>query len=246
MLLALAYFKKGRDVHVTLMNKNVLIPAIFAGLFGYYLATLLDFYSLQLIAAGVSRVIISLFPIFVLILNSIYKKSLPDLKTVILFLMAFIGVFMLLGGYNLNIVKINLIGVLLALLATFSYSLYVIINGEVVKRIGSVLFTCYAVLFSFLLINLHYWLANNQSAIMEISSKGWLIILTMSFFCTFLPLLLISEAIARLGLLRFSLINNLGPIFAVVISYFTLGEKMILQQVLGVAMIVIVLFISKK
>ena len=153
---------------------------------------------------------------------------------------------MLLGGYSLNIVKINLIGVLLALLATLSYSFYVIINGEVVKRIGSVLFTCYAVLFSFILINLHYWFANSQSAIAQISSKGWLIILTMSFFCTFLPLLLISEAIARLGLLRFSLINNLGPIFAVVISYFTLGEKMIVQQVVGVAMIVAVLFISKK
>lgn len=246
MLFLLAYYNNRDDFFIKVSDSKVLKMTFLAGIFGYYLATLMDFHALALIPANVSRIILYIFPIFVIFINALITKKVPDSKVVAIFFLAFISVFLVMGGVDLNILSVNATGAYFSLLAALSYAIYIVINNSVASKIGSSLFTFLAVFFSFLLINIHYFFFNDEKAVMDIAFNGWLIIITMSFFCTFLPLVLISEAISRIGLIKFSLFSNLGPFLAIAISFLSLGEVLTWQQFVGVSFVVIILFTLSK
>ena len=200
LLWAFTFYKKKKEFFTKLVDKKIAINCVLAGFFGYYLATLSDFHSLKLIDANVNRIIIYTFPIYVLLWNSILDKSLPSKKEGLSFLVVQISLYFILGGFDISISSSNKIGAGLALLAAISYSIYIIINQQIGKKIGSILFTTYAVTFSFIFINIHFFSFNDATLGTLISKKGYAIILTMAAFCTFIPLLLIAEGIKRIAL----------------------------------------------
>jgi len=245
LLILFAIAKKGKTTFTTIFHKKIFINCIFAGFFGYYLATLTDFYSLKLINANINRIIVYTFPIYVLFLNAFIHKKLPNKQDIILFLLIQIGLFFTLGGFGISLQKSDILGILLALAAAISYSVYIIINQQIAKKIGSVLFTTYAIIFSFIFINIHFLFIDNNN-ISYISNKGIIIIITMSIFCTFLPLLLISEAIKKIGANRFALLNSSGPIITIFFCFLILEEIMTYQQVFGAITVLVIIFISEK
>lgn len=246
MLFLLAFFNNKKDFLIRIVDVRILLMTFLAGIFGYYLATLLDFYALELIPANISRVTLYIFPIFILLINSVIKKEVPNAKDIFTFIFAFLSIFLVMGGVDLSLLTINIQGVLFSLMAAFSYAIYIIINNSIGKKVGSSLFTFMAVFFSFMLISIHYFCFNDQRAVIDISSHGWMIIFAMSFFCTFLPLVLISEAITKVGLYNFSLFSNIGPALAVLVSFFTLYEIMTWQQLMGVVMVILILYKNSK
>lgn len=246
LLLAFAFYKKRKDLFTTILDKRIAISCILAGFFGYYLATLSDFHSLKLIDANINRIILYTFPAYVLILNSIVERRLPGARDVFFFALVQIGLFFVLGGFNLSLTSANKIGAVLALLAAISYSIYIIINQQTGKKIGSILFTTYAVTFSFIFINIHFFTIFNPKIATSISNKGFVIIITMAIFCTFMPLLLIAEGIKRIGASRFALLNTSGPVMTIFFCYIILQETMTYQQIIGSILIIGVLYIAEK
>ncbi|MBT4922613.1 MAG: DMT family transporter [Rickettsiales bacterium] len=246
LLWAFTFYKKKKEFFTKLVDKKIAINCVLAGFFGYYLATLSDFHSLKLIDANVNRIIIYTFPIYVLLWNSILDKSLPSKKEGLSFLVVQISLYFILGGFDISISSSNKIGAGLALLAAISYSIYIIINQQIGKKIGSILFTTYAVTFSFIFINIHFFSFNDATLGTLISKKGYAIILTMAAFCTFIPLLLIAEGIKRIGASRFALLNTTGPIMTISLCFFILGETMTLLQIIGSIFIISILYITQR
>lgn len=234
LLLGFSFYKKRRLVFTTILSKPILIGCTFAGLFGYYLATLLDFHSLKLIDANINRLIVYTFPIYVLLLNSIIEKRLPKSTDMLVFASVQVGLFFVLGGIHLSLTFTDTLGTLFALFASISYAIYIIINQQIGKKIGSILFTTYAVTFSFIFINIHFFsVYTPENTITALSGNALIIIVIMAIFCTFLPLLLISEGIKRIGASRFSLINASGPVMTILLAFIFLSETMTTQQIIG-------------
>ena len=246
LLIGFAFYKKKKELFTAIINKRIAISCILAGFFGYYLATLSDFHSLKLIDANINRIILYTFPAYVLILNSVIEKKLPQARDIFFFALVQIGLFFVLGGFNLSLTSANKIGAILALLAAISYSVYIIINQQTGKKIGSILFTTYAVTFSFIFINIHFFTIFDPEVSNVISNKGFLIIVIMAIFCTFMPLLLIAEGIKRIGASRFALLNTCGPVMTIFFCYIILGETMTYQQIIGSILIIAVLYIAEK
>ncbi len=246
LLLCFAFYKKKKELFTAILNRRIAINCILAGFFGYYLATLSDFYSLKLIDANINRIILYTFPAYVLIFNSIIEKRLPQLRDILCFGLVQIGLFLVLGGFNLSLTSANKTGVILALFAAISYSIYIVINQQTGKKIGSILFTTYAVIFSFIFINIHFFTIFNSEINHVISNKGFVIIIIMAIFCTFMPLLLIAEGIKRIGASRFALLNTSGPVMTIFFCYIILGEVMTYQQIIGSILIMGVLYIAEK
>ena len=246
LLLAFAFYKKRKELFTAILNKKIAVGCMLAGFFGYYLATLSDFHSLKLIDANINRIILYTFPAYVLILNSIVEKKLPKTRDIFFFALVQIGLFFVLGGLNLSLTSANKIGAILALLAAISYSIYIIINQQIGKKIGSILFTSYAVTFSFIFINIHFFTVFDPEIITPISNKGFVIIIIMAIFCTFMPLLLIAEGIKRIGASRFALLNTSGPIMTIFFCYMILEETMTYQQIIGSILIIGILYIAEK
>ncbi|MDA9818268.1 DMT family transporter [Flavobacteriaceae bacterium] len=180
-----------------------------------------------------------------LIFNSIIEKKPPQGKDILCFSLVQIGLYFVLGGFNISLSSASNKGVILALLAAISYSIYIIINQQIGKKIGSVLFTTYAVTFSFIFINIHFFGFFESGIVSAISNKGYIIIIVMAIFCTFLPLLLIAEGIKRIGASKFALLNTVGPVMTIIFCFVILGETMSLQQIVGSVAIIGVLFFSE-
>lgn len=218
LLLSFAFYKKRKELFTTILNKKIAIWCIAAGFFGYYLATLFDFQSLSLIDANINRLIVCTFPIYVLILNCIIQKKMATMKDIIVFSAVQIALFFVLGGVDISWTYADSLGGFFALLTAISYSVYIVINQQIGKQVGSVLFTTYALTFSFIFINLHYIITYSPENPIFLTQKAVIIIMLIAMFCTFLPLLLISEGIKRIGAARFAIINAAGPVMTILLA----------------------------
>ena len=135
LLFCFAFYQKGKKLFSTILNKDIFLYCALAGFFGYYLATLSDFHSLQLINANINRIILYSFPIYVLIFNSIISKKLPSNTEILSFILVQLFLLFVLGGTDIKLLSsISKSGVFLALLAAISYSIYIIINQQVGKK----------------------------------------------------------------------------------------------------------------
>ena len=247
LLLSFAFYKSKKDLFTKICDHKILFNCCLAGFFGYYLATLSDFYSLKMIKANINRIILYTFPIYVIIWNCFISKKLPTKANLITFLIIQICLLFVLGGFNIDFASSNLHGIYLALIAAISYSIYIVINQQIGKTLGSILFTTYAVTISYIFLNIHFFLIGQYSNInLDISVNGYIIIITMAVFCTFLPLLLISEGIKQIGATRFSMLNTSGPVITIILCYFILNETMSFIQIISSLIIILTLFIAEK
>jgi drug/metabolite transporter (DMT)-like permease len=229
-----------------LLSKKTILHCALAGFFGYYLATLSDFYSLELIDASVNRIILYSFPIYVIIIQAIISKKLPAKKFLLAFILLFSGIYLVMGGNNKDLFNLNLTGALLALIAAISYAIYIMFNQQTGKKIGSILFTTIATSFSFLYLNIQYFFFYQPVDPTTLSTKGLLLILAIAVFCTFMPLLMVSEGIKRLGATRLSILNMSGPVMTLILAYFFLNEILNPHQILGAAIVLFTLYLLEK
>jgi drug/metabolite transporter (DMT)-like permease len=244
LMWAFALYKFKRKAF-DVFSLHVAVNCLLAGFVGYYLATLADLLSLELIDANINRVILYSFPIYVLMWNSLLERKLPNSRYIVAFLAIQLSLYFLLGGFDVSLIVMNGEGALWALAAAVSYSIYVIINQETGKKVGSVLFTTYSVTFSFLFINMHY-LVTESVSLGGISNKGWLVIILIAVLCTALPLLLFSEGIKQVGASRASLISMSGPVLTVILAYLLLNETLSFQQVIGVVGVICTLALLER
>jgi len=226
-------------------DRNIAVSCLLAGFVGCYLATLTDLFSLELIDVNINRVITYTFPIYVLMWNAFLERKFPDFKYIAAFFGIQISLYLLLGGFDTSLLVMNGEGALWALVAAISYSLYVIINQETGKKVGSILFTTYSVTFSFLFINIHY-LITEPTFTGSISEEGLFIVVLIAVFCTALPLLLFSEGIKQIGASRASLISMSGPVITAIFAYLLLNETFSFQQVIGATGVICILALLEK
>ena len=244
LLWLFSYAKRKKEIP-QLLKPKIIRNCLLAGFFGYYFATLTDLYSLKLIDVSINRVVIYTFPAYVLIWNAYITKTIPEPKYIVAFFAIQVALYFVLGGFDISLILHNKEGALWALAAAIGYSLYVVINQETGKKIGSILFTTYAVTFSFLFINIHYFITE-PGFIGNVTLKGLFIIFLIAIFCTFAPLLFFSEGIKQIGASRASFISMSGPVLTVIFAYFTLGETLTYQQILGAVSVIVILALMEK
>jgi drug/metabolite transporter (DMT)-like permease len=243
LLWSFALFVKKKEFFTKICDKKIAINSFIAGFFGYYLATLFDFYSLELINVNINRVISHTFPIYVIFWNSIINKKWPKKSDIKNFIIIEICLLFTLDIFSSDLSKANKLGAFYAILTAISYSIYYIFNRKIGQKIGSILFTTYSLSFSFLFVNIHFFVIHNHEINLNIfSQEALIIILCLAFFCTFLPLLLVSEAISRIGSNRSAIINSSGPAISIILAFIILDEVMNITQLLAAFLVLFILY----
>ena len=243
LIWSFAIFVKKGEFFTKICNREIAVNSLIAGFFGYYLATLFDFYSLELINVNINRVISHSFPIYVIFWNSIINKEWPKKSDIKNFIIIEICLLFIMDIFSSDLSKASKLGAFYAFLTAISYSIYYILNRKIGQRIGSILFTAYSLSFSFLFVNIHFFtIHNHEINIHLISKEALIIIICLAFFCTFLPLLLVSEAISRIGSNRSAIINSSGPAISIILSFIILGEVMSMMQLLAAFAVLFILY----
>ncbi len=115
------------------------------------------------------------------------------------------------------------LGVTLVVGAALSFSGYVILGKRLINTLGSLLFTSIAMLSSTLFVSIHFLMTHNISDLL-ISQTAWIWTFLLAFVSTVLPSFMISEAIARLGAAKTSIVGTAGPVFTILLAVVLLGE----------------------
>ncbi|TDL99873.1 MAG: EamA family transporter [Flavobacteriaceae bacterium] len=213
---------------------------IFLGLIGYYLSSFFDFEGLRYVSASLERLILFVYPTFVLIFSAVLLKSkiYGYQKKAILF--TYLGVLCLFLPVLLSEEKQDFawIGVIYVFLASVFYALYLVGSQSLLQEISSNTYTAYVMFFSTLGVGIHFAFQTKPETLLKYPTSVYQIGAIMAFFCTVLPSFLISYCIQKIGASNFGVLASFGPLSTVILAYFILGETLGVYQILGGIIIV--------
>ncbi len=209
------------------------------GLLGFYLSSYLDFIGLTYIPASLERLILFLYPTFVVLLSwAMFRTKLTAAQAMSLVL-SYSGVLLCVWD-NLRIEGDPsglAIGVAFTLTSAFTYACYVVASARIVPRVGSMRFTSYASSVACGFSIAHFFVTHGAESLV-VPGIVYAYALGMGTVSTVLPILLVAEALRRLGANQVALISTLGPIATLAMAALILGEKITAIQMGGAALVI--------
>jgi drug/metabolite transporter (DMT)-like permease len=215
-----------------------LLLAAFAGTLCYYVGAMTDFLALTMIEASLERVLLFSYPAVVVVLTSVVSRSWPQPIAIVGALTAYVGIFFAVGGLDLRELRANLLGASLVLVSSFAYAVYFVIGEHTTRRIGSARFTLFAMSAATVACLLHYALRGDVTEVYALSPGGWTLLFALGVLCMFVPALMQSEGVRRIGAQRGSVVSTLGPPTTILLGWGLLGERLTGMQIAGVVLIV--------
>ena len=213
------------------------------GLFGYYLASLFDFMGLEYISVGLERLILFLTPSLVLIMSKFVLKKNIDVKQWLAMLLAYVGI-VLVFVHEVSFSGSNVpLGSALVFASAASYATYLLMTGELVKRLGAMRLVAYAMAVSTVLCVVNYLVIRAPHGLVEQSVPIYGYSLLNAVLCTVAPVVLTMMAVARLGSSIVSQVSMVGPLATLGLGYVFLGEPITLIQLTGTALVMVGIFL---
>lgn len=215
------------------------VRVMLLGLFGYYLASLFDFYGLQYISAGLERLILFTYPTLVLVFQAIALRERPTLRTLAAMGLCYLG----LGIAFVHDISVAGMGAQVMLGAAWvfasavTYALYYSGTGFMLKRMSSMRLAGLAGGASSLMVLKHYLLVADTSLVWQLPRSVWVYAGLMAVVSTVLPIYWVALAIQRMGATHTAAIGNLGPVLTVLASWAVLSEEVSVYQMIGLALV---------
>jgi drug/metabolite transporter (DMT)-like permease len=218
------------------------------GFLGYYFASLLDFLGLQYVSAGVGRLIMFLYPTLVVILSAVFLKRNPTLRELGALAITYAGIALVLSSQIAAAPgdRAFVFGALLIFASAMCYAVYLVTGSQLVRRVGSIRFTAYTMIVSTAPAAVQFFLLESPAAL-DLPANVWWIAIALATLCTVLPVVLVAEALKRIGANHFALIGALGPVTTVLADFVLLEGALTMAQVLGGLLVISgVLLVSLK
>lgn len=226
----------GQPLRKAALHPKAVLVAGCAGFMGYYLGALANFYALTLIGAALERVILFSYPAFVLFGRWLIDGRRPDFRAVIATLIAWLGVFLAIGGVDRTLLAANWQGALWVLASGIALAGYFLANDRVNTRIGSINSTVYAMTAACLGLTVHGFVGGGISWPPD-PDIPWLMT-GLILAATVMPLFLIGEGIRLLGAERAAIVTTVGPLATIVLAWWFLGERLTPQQGVGALLVI--------
>ena len=190
--------------------------------------------SVKFIEVSLTILIFCLYPIYVLIYSIIVDKEKILLSVKILFLITFIGIIMVLGP---SFKVINLLGITLAIVASFGATSMIIINQKMSSKGISpipinIFINMFNVIFFFIVLKIFF------SLDFDFPINIFLLILIPSI-CYSFALLSQLIAIPKIGQSYTALFLYLEPVVGVLGAVFLLNENLQIYQIVGAVIVIL-------
>ncbi|EMK9951591.1 DMT family transporter [Staphylococcus aureus] len=207
------------------------IPVIFIlGFCGFVIYhTALNFGE-TLISAGISGILVSTTPIFSSALAYIFLKEHFSKWNWLSSLVAFIGISIISISKD-DYTTINVLGVFIILLASFSESLYFTFQKKYIEKYGFIAFTLYTIMASspFMLIFIPEIINDIHGA----TFTSIVSVLYLAIFPTIIPYVLLAYIMKSVGVSDATMSLYLTPIVSLLLSYLLLDELPTTLAIIG-------------
>lgn len=204
------------------------------GITAYAGQAFLYFSAIQRIGAGLSAILLYLYPALVVLAVWLIDRKAPGRLQAFSVGLAFAGTTLIsLDGAG----RVDVTGVACAVGASIVYTGYIMASARLLRSLDPIqaatsIFLGAAVAFVAAL-------PLQTGPIVPADPRFWEATLALSGLCTLLPVLAMFEAIARIGVARTALLSTIEPVVAVVLGILFLDERFDFRQLAGAALVLV-------
>jgi len=221
----------------------VITPADWArlaglGFIGYYVSSLVNFSGLQYVSVGLERVVLYTYPSLVLAISAFVLRKPVRPAMWAACVVAWLGIVAAFSGewHSHPTGEHVVLGTTLIFISALTYAIFILLSGDVIKRVGASRFTGLAVGFSCVFVLLHYVATHPAKALLGFAPSVYVDGLLLAVLGTVAPALLMSLALKRAGAQRFAIIGAIGPVATLFLAWGILKEAPNAGQVAGFAL----------
>lgn len=215
------------------------------GLMGYYIASYLDFIGLLYISAGLERVILFLYPTFVVLFSALLYRKGISLREIAALGLSYAGM-LLVFIEQLSMESSGIwLGSSLVLAGAVIFAFFTMGSGVMGRRIGSARFTAYTMTIASIATLVHF-AVNHGTALTGFSAEVYKQAMLMAVFSTVLPAFFMNAGIRRIGAGPASIISMIGPIATLALAFLFLGEAVTLPQLAGTVFVLAGVYVVSR
>lgn len=243
MVICWIIWRKNKSQHAKHYKDYIMVFAL--AMIGYYFSSILDFNGLQYIGASVERIVLFLYPTFVLILSAIFLKQRIKKQQIIAIVICYIGLFIAFadklefGGTD-GFWK----GIIFVAGASFTYAIFLTASNKYIPKIGSQMFTTISIASFSICIIVHFLITGDYSSVIQ-NEQYYIACGLMALIGTIIPAYMFNSSIKHLGASNVSIISSLGPVETMVMSAFALNEFIADIQIIGTIVVIIGVIVLK-
>lgn len=194
------------------------------------------FYTISKIQVAAAILIQYLAPIFVAVYSMVFWKERPTFFKITALVLAFGGCYLVVGGYNLELLRMNRLGIMGGVASAVCFAGYSLLGERGMHR-----YKPWTVLFYALVFSIPTWHIIHPPFMylrLEWSPVQWLWVTYIAVVGTILPFGLFFVGINYIRSTRASITATLEPISAGFFAFFALGETLEIWQMIGGAMVI--------
>jgi len=242
VLLTIFLFLTGGFVKIKKADrKYFFVLALFEPFF-YFLG---ESYGLTYVSATVGSVIISTIPVIAALGAWIFYREKLRIINYAGIILSFIGVIIFILNKD-GAISFNIKGLVLLLLAVLSAVGFNLTLNRLVGTYNPVfIVTVQNIIGVVLFLPIFLFADLRQFINTPFAAKSFIPIIELSVFASCGAFILFAYSIQKIGVSRANVFTNSIPIFTAVFSFFILGDKLTLQNIAGMAIVITGLFMSQ-
>lgn len=224
-------------------RRELLILAVLGVLMGSSSSSL--YFSFYFMDVGIASTLLFVYPVMVAVIMATLFKEKVTVNTVVSIALSLAGITLLYHGGNGA--TLSTTGVLLVMVSSLTYAVYIVIVNKSSLRLSSVKLTFYVLVFGVLTI-LAYTTAMGQHIQMLTTPAQWGYAAMLALVPTVISLVLMVIAVHDIGSTPTAIMGALEPLTAVAIGVMCFGEDFTARLATGIVLILaaVILIIAGK
>ncbi len=213
---------------------------IILALTGVTLLYIFQFTGIKWTTATNSAILINMNVIFIAILSSVTLKEIFSNKKIIGIILGFLGVVFVVINGSMSL-TLSTKGDALIILSAICWAIYSVIGKKILDRYDPITVTTYI-----FILGTIFFIPFIKDFNLEISFRGWMIILYLALFCSVFAYVAWYNALAKMDATKVAIFLNLIPLFAMLLSYLILEEEITIFLMMGAALIIYGIYLTEK
>ena len=197
--------------------------------------------SFRFMDAGIASTILFVYPVMVAVIMAAFFKESVTQSTVSAIILALLGIGLLYrGGEGATL---STMGIILVMLSSLSYAVYIVIVNQSSIRMSSLKLTFYVLLICMMCLLAYSFTSPDLHLQLPPSPRAWFYACWLGLVPTILSLVLMTIAVHEVGATPTAIIGALEPLTAVAIGVLLFGELLTLRLMIGIVLILLAVMV---
>ena len=191
--------------------------------------------SFRFMDAGIASTILFVYPVMVAVIMATFFKEKVTASTVTAITLALAGIGLLYKGDAG--VTLSAIGVLLVMISSLTYAVYIVVVNQSSIRMSSLKLTFYVLLICMFSLLAYSFTSPDLHLMLPPSPRAWFFACWLGLVPTVLSLVLMTIAVHEVGATPTAIMGALEPLTAVAIGVMVFGESLTFRLIIGIVLI---------